>query len=62
MKDLSIIQKTYDLIRLNEDVSRVPAETIESALSPVGASAARLTSVEELSDSDLCCSPLPRGL
>ncbi len=53
MKDLSIIQKTYDLIHLNEDVSRVPAETIESALSPVGVSDARLTSVEELPDSDL---------
>lgn len=53
MKDLSITQKTYDLIRLNEDVSRVSAETNESALSPVSASAARLTSVEELSDSDL---------
>ena len=53
MKDFSIIQKTYDLIRLNEDVSRVWAETIESALAPVGASAARLKPVEELSDSDL---------
>lgn len=53
MKDISTSQKTFDLIRLNEDVSRVPAETIESALSPVGASAARLTPVEELSDSDL---------
>lgn len=53
MKDLSINQNTYDLIRLDADVSRVSAETNESALSPVGASAARLTEVEELSDSEL---------
>jgi copper homeostasis protein CutC len=38
---------------MNQDVSRVLTETIESALSPLGASLNDLTPVEKLSDSDL---------
>ncbi|MBS1791533.1 MAG: hypothetical protein JST85_27740 [Acidobacteria bacterium] len=38
---------------LNQDLPRVLAETIENALSPLGASAARLQPVAELSDRDL---------
>lgn len=38
---------------MNNDVSRVLAETIELALSPLGASDACLTPVEELSDSEV---------
>jgi hypothetical protein len=38
---------------MNQDVSRVLIETIESALSPLGAFATRLAPVEELSDSDV---------
>jgi hypothetical protein len=38
---------------MNQDVSRVLTETIESALSPLGASINNLTPVETLSDNDL---------
>jgi len=38
---------------MNQDVSRVLAETIESALSPLGSPAVGLTPVEELSDSEI---------
>jgi hypothetical protein len=38
---------------MNRDVSRLLAETIESALSPLGSASEILTPVEELSDSDL---------
>lgn len=55
---VSLPDKVYDQAAwlaqlMNQDVSCVLAETIESALSPLGASAARLTPVEELSDSDV---------
>ena len=38
---------------MNQDVPRVLAETIESALSPLGTSAGELTPVGELSDSEV---------
>jgi hypothetical protein len=38
---------------MNQDVPRVLAETIESVLSPLGASASELTPIGELSDSDV---------
>src|SRR5262249_5912754 len=38
---------------MNQDVSRVLAEAIESALSPLGSSSIALTPVEELSDSEV---------
>ncbi|MCI0489138.1 MAG: hypothetical protein L0229_21305 [Blastocatellia bacterium] len=38
---------------MNQDVSRVLAETIENALSPLGPSAVDLIPVEELSDSEI---------
>jgi hypothetical protein len=38
---------------MNRDVSRVLAETIESAMSPLGSSTVFLTPVEELSDSEV---------
>lgn len=38
---------------MNQDLPRVLAETIESALSPLGASAADLTPVVELSDTEV---------
>ena len=55
---LNLPDKVYDQVArlaelMNQDVPRVLAETIESVLSPLGASTGDLTSVGELSDSEV---------
>lgn len=53
LPDNVYLQATRLAQLMNSDIAHVLAETIESALSPLGSSSINLTPVEKLSDSEL---------